>query len=128
MQLRHSFCNNFADGFLTGKLAADESVSESERQVQQETTRVEMLGGLRLKRVDQTVTRFATQKTAALLARLAFFAGKIHAREEKSWPGSCGRRRKKARGGRVCARRLLRCAVCWNRRASSPEAFLPPTA
>src|ERR1051326_6017864 len=51
--------------------------------------RVELLGGLRLKRGQQILTRFRTQKTASLLAYLAYFSERSHPREvlcELFWP------------------------------------------
>jgi DNA-binding SARP family transcriptional activator len=51
--------------------------------------RIEMLGGLRLVRGDEAITRFRTQKTAALLACLALYQRRPHAREElieRFWP------------------------------------------
>src|SRR5262245_9921321 len=44
--------------------------------------RIELLGGLRAAREDQSVTHFPTQKTALLLARLAYFPSRPHPREE----------------------------------------------
>src|SRR5438105_12252220 len=51
--------------------------------------RIELLGGLRLLRGDDVITRFRTQKTAALLAYLAFYLRRPHPREElieRFWP------------------------------------------
>jgi predicted ATPase/DNA-binding SARP family transcriptional activator/class 3 adenylate cyclase len=51
--------------------------------------RVELLGGLRAIRDGCTITRFSTQKTAALLAYLAFYQHRPHPREvlaELLWP------------------------------------------
>jgi len=51
--------------------------------------RVEMLGGLRVRRSEQVLTRFRTQKTAGLLAYLAFYRERAHPREilcELFWP------------------------------------------
>jgi predicted ATPase len=51
--------------------------------------RVEMLGRLRLVRGTQTVSRFRTQKTGALLAYLAYHAERSHPREllaDNFWP------------------------------------------
>ena len=48
-----------------------------------------MLGGLRVTQGDRTITRFRTQKTAALLAYLAYHLGRAHPREvlsELLWP------------------------------------------
>src|SRR5579862_4044488 len=44
--------------------------------------RIEMLGRLRVSRGDQTLTRFRTQKDAALLAYLAYYPEKPHVRDE----------------------------------------------
>lgn len=43
---------------------------------------IEMLGGLRIRRGEQIITRFPTYKTGALLARLAYFPGRVHSRQE----------------------------------------------
>ena len=51
--------------------------------------RIEMFGGMRAQSGDLTLTRFRTQKTALLLARLAFFPRRTHPREELAdalWP------------------------------------------
>jgi predicted ATPase/DNA-binding SARP family transcriptional activator len=51
--------------------------------------RVELFGGLILCQEEERITRFATQKTAALLAYLAFYRHKSHPREvliEFLWP------------------------------------------
>ena len=51
--------------------------------------RIEMLGWMRAQSGDLTVTRFRTQKTALLLARLALFSKRTHPREELAdllWP------------------------------------------
>src|SRR5437763_16727550 len=51
--------------------------------------RIELLGGLRVRRGDHMVTQFETRKTAALLAYLAYFPGRGHLREalaEVVWP------------------------------------------
>src|SRR5207237_1346221 len=51
--------------------------------------RIELLGGLRVRRGDRVVTQFETRKTAALLAYLAYFPGRSHLREalaEVVWP------------------------------------------
>src|SRR5207248_3283098 len=47
-----------------------------------EPLRIELFGGLRVRNRDDSVERFATQKTASLLARLAFQPGRAHSREE----------------------------------------------
>ena len=50
---------------------------------------IEMLGGLRLLRGNEVITRFRTQKTGALLAYLAFYLRRSHPREElidRFWP------------------------------------------
>lgn len=61
------------------------------------TIQIDLLGGLRVRQGDQVITRFSTQKTAALLAYLAFQAsrassrGKPQPREqliEMLWPSS----------------------------------------
>src|SRR5436305_12524965 len=51
--------------------------------------RIEMFGGLRLLRGAEVISRFRTQKTAALLAFLAFYLRRPHPREElieRFWP------------------------------------------
>lgn len=51
--------------------------------------RIELFGGLRATQGDQTLTRFRTHKEALLLAYLAFYSGRTHAREflmEMLWP------------------------------------------
>src|SRR5436305_2190139 len=51
--------------------------------------RIELLGTLRLTRGEQIVTQFDTRKTAALLARLAYYPDRLHSREtlaEALWP------------------------------------------
>lgn len=51
---------------------------------------IQMLGGLRLRRGTEEITRFRTRQTSALLAYLAFFP-RPHNREtliERYWPGS----------------------------------------
>ncbi|MGC9319326.1 MAG: AfsR/SARP family transcriptional regulator, partial [Armatimonadota bacterium] len=52
--------------------------------------RVEMLGGLRVLQGDREIAGFATQRTAALLAYLAYHLHQAHPREvlvETFWPG-----------------------------------------
>ena len=52
--------------------------------------RIELFGGLRACQGDHTITRFSTQKTASLLARLAYYRSQNHSREELIellWPG-----------------------------------------
>jgi predicted ATPase/DNA-binding SARP family transcriptional activator len=52
--------------------------------------RFRLLGELKATRGDEVVSRFRTQKTASLLAYLAFHAGRAHPREvliELLWPG-----------------------------------------
>jgi DNA-binding SARP family transcriptional activator len=51
--------------------------------------KIELLGGLRLRQGEQIITRFRTQKTAELLAYLAYFRQRTHPREiliELLWP------------------------------------------
>src|SRR5438445_13058976 len=51
--------------------------------------RVELLGRLRASQRDRVVTRFRSQKVAALLAYLAYHSERAHAREaliERLWP------------------------------------------
>lgn len=51
--------------------------------------RISLLGGLRAERGEWTVTRFRSQKFAALLAYLALYPNRLHTREELSdlfWP------------------------------------------
>src|SRR5947207_7733847 len=52
--------------------------------------RIEMFGGFRVQLCDRNITRFPTQKAAALLARLAYFP-ELHPREmlaDLLWPDS----------------------------------------
>jgi predicted ATPase/DNA-binding SARP family transcriptional activator len=54
-----------------------------------ELWRIELLGGLRAVQPDRVVTRFRSRKTGALLAYLAFYCHRAHAREhliETLWP------------------------------------------
>src|SRR5207249_12211582 len=44
--------------------------------------RIELFGGLRARHGDRVITRFRTQKTASLLAFLAYHRGRAHGREE----------------------------------------------
>src|SRR4029453_18600196 len=46
-----------------------------------EVWRITLLGGLRAEQRDTSIDRFRTRKTAALLAYLAFYAGRRHHRE-----------------------------------------------
>lgn len=51
---------------------------------------IRLLGGLEARRGDETITNFASRGVAALLARLAIFPKRSHAREELIellWPG-----------------------------------------
>lgn len=51
--------------------------------------RIELLGGLCARRGDQTITRFPTRKTGALLAYLGYYPERDHPRElliEVLWP------------------------------------------
>src|SRR6266566_322318 len=53
--------------------------------------RIELLGAFTARRGDLQITRFRTQKTASLLAFLAYFRDRSHPREvliEKFWPGA----------------------------------------
>src|SRR5687767_5687710 len=53
--------------------------------------RVEMLGRFRVQQGSREITRFRTQKTAALLAYLAFYSSRSHPRDvliELFWPKS----------------------------------------
>src|SRR5687767_3578910 len=52
-------------------------------------SRIEMLSGLRIVHADRVITRFRTQKTAGLLAYLAYYHERSHLREhliELLWP------------------------------------------
>jgi predicted ATPase/DNA-binding SARP family transcriptional activator len=54
-----------------------------------ETCRVELLGGLRMRLGERFITRFRSQKTGALLAYLAFYRERMHSREvliDLFWP------------------------------------------
>lgn len=51
--------------------------------------RIELFGGLRVRQGERVITRFRTQKTASLLAYLAYFLTRTHPREvliELLWP------------------------------------------
>ena len=51
--------------------------------------RIELFGGLRARQDDRVIARFASQKSGALLAYLAYFQGRSHPREELAellWP------------------------------------------
>src|ERR1051325_9921325 len=53
--------------------------------------RIQLFGSLRVSQGERVITRFRTQKTAALLAYLAFYLGRSHTREmliEQCWPDS----------------------------------------
>src|SRR5215470_4825075 len=53
--------------------------------------RIELLGGLRVLQEQRVITRFNTQKTAGLLAYLAYHSHRLHPREflvELLWPES----------------------------------------
>jgi DNA-binding SARP family transcriptional activator len=55
----------------------------------QELWRITLFGGLKAERDGVTITRFRTQKTAALFAYLALFLDRTHPREElteRFWP------------------------------------------
>src|SRR5689334_987492 len=59
--------------------------------MREERIRIEVLGGLRLICNGRMVDRYPTQKTAALLGRLALFPDRLHPREELIdlfWPES----------------------------------------
>src|SRR5438105_11866236 len=47
-----------------------------------ERCQISLLGRLCVKQGDREITRFRTHKTAVLLARLAYFPGRSHPREE----------------------------------------------
>src|SRR5690242_10166934 len=56
-----------------------------------EPWRITLLGGLRASRREQVITRFKTQKVAALFAYLAYYRRQAHPREvliELLWPES----------------------------------------
>ena len=57
--------------------------------MQDSRSRIELFGGIRLLREDSATTKFRTQKTASLLAYLALFPRRTHAREQLAdvfWP------------------------------------------
>ncbi len=77
--------------------------------------RIEMLGGLRVRQGERVITRFCTEKTAALLAYLAYHLEQSHPREvlvELLWPWS------KPSAGRT----TLRAALNSRRRQVEPPA------
>ena len=56
-----------------------------------EACRIDLLGGLRVRHGDREIHRFRTQKTAALLAYLAYHLDRMHSREvlaDLLWPSS----------------------------------------
>jgi DNA-binding SARP family transcriptional activator len=76
---------------------------------------IQLLGGLCAAAEDRTVTHFRTQKTALLLAYLAYFGQRSHSREElieMLWPGC------KPEAGRSGLSREL----CWLRAQLEPGA------
>jgi predicted ATPase/DNA-binding SARP family transcriptional activator len=83
-----------------------------------EPCRIEMLGRLRVLQGDRAITRFRTRKTGALLAFLAYYAGRPHPREaliERYWPSL------DARSGRE----NLRTALASLRRQIEPPGVDP---
>ncbi len=63
---------------------------------------IRLLGTLEAKQGDLVLTRFATSRVAALLARLALFPERTHSREELAgllWPDCSGRKRAAKRAG-----------------------------
>jgi two-component SAPR family response regulator len=87
---------------------------------------ITLLGGLSARHADRTITRFATQKTAALLAYLAFYRDRAHPREvliALLWPDSD----EKAARNRLSTR-SPRCATSSSRPARPPAASCAPTA
>jgi DNA-binding SARP family transcriptional activator/TolB-like protein/Tfp pilus assembly protein PilF len=80
--------------------------------------RIELFGGLRVRQGDQVITHFATRKTAALLACLAFYQSRAHSRDwlaEQLWPAEDPR----------ATRTRLRQALSALRRVLEP-AGIPP--
>ena len=72
--------------------------------------RIELLGMLRASRGARSIERFSTHKTAALLARLAFYVGRAHPREELVewlWPDDYSLGAQSLRQSLVTLRRLL---------------------
>jgi predicted ATPase/DNA-binding SARP family transcriptional activator len=52
---------------------------------------IELFGGIRVEQGKRVITRFRTQKTASLIAYLAYFGDRMHAREvliDMLWPGA----------------------------------------
>jgi DNA-binding SARP family transcriptional activator len=82
--------------------------------------RIELLGGLRVSRGEWTLSRFRSQRTAALLAYLAYFADRDHPRmvlAEQFWP----------EGDPGLGRHNLNVALSWLREhLSVPEGASPP--
>jgi DNA-binding SARP family transcriptional activator len=75
--------------------------------------RIHLLGGLRVCQGEREITRFRTQKTAALLAYLAYFLGRRHPRDvliELFWP----------EGNLDAGRHNLSVAVSWLRQQLEP--------
>ncbi len=85
----------------------------------QEAWRITLLGELQARQGGRVVSRFATQKTGALLAYLAYYADRAHTREELTeqlWPdtGEAGRN-------------SLRVALASLRRILEPASVTPGT-
>lgn len=85
----------------------------------QEAWRITLMGELQARQGSRVVSRFATQKTGALLAYLAYYADRAHTREELTeqlWPdtGEAGRN-------------SLRVALASLRRILEPASVTPGT-
>ncbi|MES2459437.1 MAG: tetratricopeptide repeat protein [Armatimonadota bacterium] len=55
---------------------------------------IELFGGIRVEQGKRVITRFRTQKTASLIAYLAYFSDRMHSREvliDMLWPGAASR-------------------------------------
>ena len=78
--------------------------------------RIRMLGGLRAEYGEKAITRFNTQKTAALLAYLAYHSDQPHSREmlvDLLWPDE----------EPEAGRHNFRTALHWLRRSLEPEGI-----
>ncbi len=75
--------------------------------------RIQLFGGLRAESADCLVTRFRTQKTAVLLAYLAYYHAQTHPRErliEQLWPeADVDEGRHNLSNARSSLRRQLQC-------------------
>ncbi len=90
---------------------SQETVQRQNERMDCERWKIEMLGGLCVRKGDQVIERFPTRKSASLLVYLALFTGQSHPREvlmERLWPESePGAARQNLRQALHFLRRLL---------------------